>query len=71
MPYKSPTRLRKSALKAQLGRCCYCGKAMWLEIAEALSNDHGFTLPKQNYFSVAAYRTGKLPLRSTSRLPVL
>ena len=35
MPYKTPTRHRKSAFEAQRGQCCYCGMPMWLrDIAE-------------------------------------
>lgn len=44
MPYKTPTKLRKSAYKTQHGRCCYCGNAMWLENVEAFARDHGYTL---------------------------
>lgn len=43
MPNSIPT-LRKSAYNAQGGRCCYCGRPMWLKQPKAFAEAHNFSL---------------------------
>lgn len=54
MPYKTPTRLRKSAYEAQRGHCCYCGLAMWLDNLETFANYHGYTLAEAKLLQCTA-----------------